>query len=537
MNSQNIILLFAFVIIIHLRPAAATTLHVPDEYSTIQAAVVAASATGDVIEVSGGTYDEAVSIYGKQLDIVGVDGMQSTTVTRIIWGNPAEDPYCGGSLTGFNIAASLAAEQLKQEFRLRASQVQNSVLISAAGPYAGGDENSIHVESCHFLGDVTIDQYNYYEAATVDSCTFENASLHGGSELGFDVSSCTFHNGGIVVAGEVVSIEGNVVVGSVGIYIHIDSLGGVIAGNVVDGGGIEAVGWADLFVSDNVVKECIVGINTTDATYFPVVNNNDVSHCDTGITCSDESIVTNNLVWSCIDGIILDGWFVELRGNTVVDCSGDGVRWSSSSERITEISCNIIVGNGSGVTVTAGADIDLLSCNDVWNNLGGNWFGIINPTGVDGNISVDPLFCGPHLADYTLGAASPCLPGNHPDGAPCELIGKLGQGCDDPADVPEGDAEGMQSWIRLSKSTPNPTMGCVKYSVNLRDSGPVRINVYDVNGRIVDTLIQHWLSAGSHEFSWDPRSNNDRELNSGVYYLRMEAGRQRATRKIVLINN
>ena len=35
----------------------------------------------------------------------------------------------------------------------------------------------------------------------------------------------------------------------------------------------------------------------------------------------------------------------------------------------------------------------------------------------------------PEGGDYTLNASSPCLPGNHPDGVDCGLIGALGEGC------------------------------------------------------------------------------------------------------------
>jgi hypothetical protein len=66
----------------------------------------------------------------------------------------------------------------------------------------------------------------------------------------------------------------------------------------------------------------------------------------------------------------------------------------------------------------------------VWGNIGGNFGGVlIDFTGIDGNISVDPQFCDPDLDDYTLCEISPCLPGNHPDGWNCGLIGKYGVGC------------------------------------------------------------------------------------------------------------
>jgi predicted outer membrane repeat protein len=47
-----------------------------------------------------------------------------------------------------------------------------------------------------------------------------------------------------------------------------------------------------------------------------------------------------------------------------------------------------------------------------------------------GNFTADPAFCGSvDSMNYMLALSSPCLPGNHPDGASCGQIGAYGQGC------------------------------------------------------------------------------------------------------------
>jgi hypothetical protein len=56
-------------------------------------------------------------------------------------------------------------------------------------------------------------------------------------------------------------------------------------------------------------------------------------------------------------------------------------------------------------------------------------------TGVNGNISVDPEFCGiDDSGNYYLQSDSPCAPGNHPAGYDCGVIGALPVNCGtDPA--------------------------------------------------------------------------------------------------------
>jgi hypothetical protein len=72
----------------------------------------------------------------------------------------------------------------------------------------------------------------------------------------------------------------------------------------------------------------------------------------------------------------------------------------------------------------------VVRCCDIYGNGEGDWVGCIaDQLGIDGNISVCPSFC--LMGNWSLGLCdgSPCLPGNHPDGYDCGLIGAQGEGC------------------------------------------------------------------------------------------------------------
>lgn len=72
-----------------------------------------------------------------------------------------------------------------------------------------------------------------------------------------------------------------------------------------------------------------------------------------------------------------------------------------------------------------------LACNDIWNNNGSaldDFSGLPDPTGDDGNISADPLFCGVAAGDFRIDPTSPCAP-VVPLGTGCDLIGALPVGC------------------------------------------------------------------------------------------------------------
>lgn len=72
------------------------------------------------------------------------------------------------------------------------------------------------------------------------------------------------------------------------------------------------------------------------------------------------------------------------------------------------------------------------TCTNIFSPDGNAWVDCYaDQLGVNGNISVDPQFCGvPGGGNYYLQSDSPCAPGNHPDGADCGLIGALPVGCD-----------------------------------------------------------------------------------------------------------
>ncbi|MCP4546753.1 MAG: T9SS type A sorting domain-containing protein [bacterium] len=90
---------------------------------------------------------------------------------------------------------------------------------------------------------------------------------------------------------------------------------------------------------------------------------------------------------------------------------------------ITSDSCNSIIGCSENDNVIADG------CVNIYAPVGDCWAACPEgEEGVNGNISLDPLYCDSEAGDYRLDAASPCLPDNNDCGV---LIGALGEGCDD----------------------------------------------------------------------------------------------------------
>ncbi len=85
---------------------------------------------------------------------------------------------------------------------------------------------------------------------------------------------------------------------------------------------------------------------------------------------------------------------------------------------------------GSAVLCTDENNFPTLMCCDLYGNAEGDWTGCIaDQLGVNGNFSACPSFCNAADADFRLCDESPCLPGNHPAGYDCGLLGAWGEGC------------------------------------------------------------------------------------------------------------
>jgi len=63
----------------------------------------------------------------------------------------------------------------------------------------------------------------------------------------------------------------------------------------------------------------------------------------------------------------------------------------------------------------------------------------------------------------------------------------------------------------------------------------VSLTIYDVNGRLVRTLVSGDRAAGMHEVVWDARDDAGRTIASGVYVYRLTAGADVAVRRMVLV--
>jgi hypothetical protein len=92
---------------------------------------------------------------------------------------------------------------------------------------------------------------------------------------------------------------------------------------------------------------------------------------------------------------------------------------------------------------------------------------------------------------------------------------------------------GPPARLELAPPRPNPSGAATAFRFSLPRQGPVRLEVLDPMGRRVRRLYAGSLSAGPHELSWDGRDEQGSGVAAGIYWVRIEAGAESATRKVV----
>jgi len=90
--------------------------------------------------------------------------------------------------------------------------------------------------------------------------------------------------------------------------------------------------------------------------------------------------------------------------------------------------------------------------------------------------------------------------------------------------------------LDLRQNWPNPFNPSTTIRYRLTVPATVRLSIYDLAGRLVRQLKDGIPEGpGTHRATWHGRDSCDREVASGTYLYRLEAGRQQATRSMVLI--
>ena len=500
------------------------TVNVPDDYPTIQRGITF-TIDGDTVLVQPGTYVENINFNGHNIVLgslfltTGDTSYISQTVldgsdlgTVVLFENDENE---AAILTGFTITNGLS------------------------GP---GDGGGIHCEN----SSPTIRKNRITENFSVWGvggirCTNSSPMIrdnvidnNGGGTGGI---GCLFNSNPDIIR--------NIIVNNGGVFggaIYCWESSPNISQNSISeneafaedasgfGGGICCRSSSSPLISNNTIK--INSANNGGAIFCgqnsnPRVTGNIIygNYADTGggFACEgshpalSNNTISMNVAWQG------GGIYCEFVSNPVIT---NTILWANSAEYNQEIWAD----TSSALTITY--------C-DIQDTL---WPG-------EGNIDVDPLFRDPENGDFHLMSTacgdpddSPCIDAGSPDiidslldcswglGTILSDMGAYGGGDSTMVGIDDDKEPEVPIRFGLSQNYPNPFNALTIIRYSLPSASDVTIEIFDILGRRVETLVQGEQPAGYHQVVWDAENQS-----SGMYFYRIQAGEYIETRKMVLL--
>ena len=88
----------------------------------------------------------------------------------------------------------------------------------------------------------------------------------------------------------------------------------------------------------------------------------------------------------------------------------------------------------------------------------------------------------------------------------------------------------------LADNYPNPFNPETTLKYQLPESADVTLEIYNMLGQVVRTLVNENQSAGRYTLQWDGKSDNRHSLSSGIYFYRIQAGGEfQSVKKMLLV--
>ena len=460
------------------------TLKVPEDYSTIQAAINA-SANGDTVLVASGTYYENINFLGKNILLTSYyifnEDVSYISNTIINGSQPAHQDTASCVL----IVSGEDSTAILQGFTLTGGTGTKWLDEHGAGTYVEG-------------GGILI---------TLSSPTIKNNLIINNEAIRVGSGITSAGGGGIRVGDGNPHIINNVIMSNSGMYggaIVLNYTGAVVKNNII---------------YNNEVYQAVMGVSTFGGGGIWVLAN---------FGTTPKIIENNTIVGNSSSG----------SGSSAAGKGGGILVWSTSIQAKN----NIIWGN----TQTTGEQIALIgsSSSFTYNLIEGGFTGTGN---IDADPSFEALGFYLSDSSVCIDAGDPDPVYNDPEGSPGMGMwpakgtirndmgaygGPLSKELGEFTISSVGDEESFYfpEGIKLEQNYPNPFNPSTKILYTITHSSFVTLKVYDILGKEITTLVNEPLLKGDYEAEFDGS-----KLTSGIYFYKLLSDNYVETKKMVLM--
>jgi parallel beta-helix repeat protein len=454
---------------------------------------------GDTLFIRGGTYDEGEIWIREQYGMGGRNGRYLT-----IMAYKKEKPVFVNSQRGMIVNASYV-------------RVQGLYFANGKEMYTTNwDVRSSHVE---FIGNTFSGRPSYAAISIIgdDHLVQDNTVQLDGNTLG------TQGHGIYLMEGARNVIRKNRISGMSGYGIHVYD-----ERKSEDAAGFQRI-IQDALIESNTVYESqarsgiIVGVGA-----------------DGGPAFARNVILRNNIIYNCQNsGIVVHGWSriqnVQIDQNTIYNNPETAIYIAGQVDGV-QVRNNILYQNGSRPHVLAGSGLmNVFVDNNLYFPPPRKLIGIS-----DGHaIEADPLFVDANAGTFKLRANSPAIDAGIQIGRPytgkAPDLGALEFNEREPEEQDEGPDDPKTSEYRHFHSFPNPFSQDTTIHYYLGDLETVSVDIFDIRGQHLVTLLNGYQGEGSHELFWDGRDKRGQSLPSGIYFCRLRTPTRDMISKMIRI--
>jgi hypothetical protein len=82
---------------------------------------------------------------------------------------------------------------------------------------------------------------------------------------------------------------------------------------------------------------------------------------------------------------------------------------------------------------------------------------------------------------------------------------------------------------------PNPFNPSTAISYQVKEESAVRVDIYNVKGQLVKSLVNEVVGMGQHSIEWTGNDNSNRSVSSGVYFFKVQIGSDKFTNKMIML--
>jgi hypothetical protein len=104
-----------------------------------------------------------------------------------------------------------------------------------------------------------------------------------------------------------------------------------------------------------------------------------------------------------------------------------------------------------------------------------------------------------------------------------------------PLDVTHAGGSGIPKTYALNQNQPNPFNPSTEIAFDIPRQSDVTLDVFNIMGQKVVTLIDRPMAPGSYRATWDGSDASGQKVTSGMYFYRLRAGEYVSTKKMVLL--